>query len=84
MGHKKPSFIEKLAEGIGLIPNLHKDADSNETVDRLTEEGSQTRFPPPEKWMIGKSMMPRHGQKKRKGSTISFLRLVSIARVLAV
>ncbi len=50
MGHKKPSFIEKLAEGIGLIPNLHKDADNTETVERLTEEGSQTRFPPPEMW----------------------------------
>ena len=25
MGYKKPSFIENLAEKVGLIPNLHKE-----------------------------------------------------------
>jgi hypothetical protein len=25
MGYKKPSFIENIAEKIGIIPNLHKE-----------------------------------------------------------
>ena len=25
MGYKKPSFIEGIAEKLGIIPNLHKD-----------------------------------------------------------
>ncbi len=49
MGHKKPSFIEKLAEGIGIIPNLHKDEDDN--VERLTAPGELIKFPPGKKWL---------------------------------
>src|SRR5210317_2079802 len=48
MGHKKASLIEKIAESIGLIPNLHKEQE--QALDRLTEPGTLTNFPPPEKW----------------------------------
>lgn len=48
MGYKKPSFIEKMAEKIGIIPNLHGEEET--AVDRLTEEGNLTNFPPPEQW----------------------------------
>ena len=45
--HHQPSVIERLAEKIGLIPDLHKD----ETVlDRIAEPGKLERYPPPEKW----------------------------------
>lgn len=46
---KKRSFIEKFAEGIGIIPNLNK-AETEAPVKRLTEEGVLTNFPPPEEW----------------------------------
>lgn len=48
MKNKKPSFIEKLAESIGLIPDLHKE--EPDELPRLTEPGDLTKFPPPEKW----------------------------------
>ncbi len=43
----KPSFIEKMAETLHLIPNLH---DDNGDVPRLTEPGKLTDYPPPEQW----------------------------------
>jgi anaerobic selenocysteine-containing dehydrogenase len=46
----KPSFIEKIAEGIGLIPNLHKDEDYAPNVNALTEPGDLESYPPPEQW----------------------------------
>jgi anaerobic selenocysteine-containing dehydrogenase len=48
MGHKKPSFIEKIAEKLKIIPDLH--GDWGAPADRLTEEGQLTDFPPPEQW----------------------------------
>ena len=48
MTNHKPTLIEKIAEKIGLIPNLHKDEVT--PVERLTEEGKLTNFPPPEQW----------------------------------
>ncbi|GJM36455.1 MAG: formate dehydrogenase [Saprospiraceae bacterium] len=48
MGQKKPSFIEKIAEKLGLIPDLHQDTTT--PIDRLTEVGDLTKFPPPEQW----------------------------------
>ena len=44
----KPSVIEKIAEKVGLIPNLHQEHEN--PVERITEPGTQTKFPPPEKW----------------------------------
>jgi anaerobic selenocysteine-containing dehydrogenase len=49
MGKNKPSFIERIAEKIGLIPDLHK-VETEEPVARLTEPGDLTQFPPPEQW----------------------------------
>jgi len=48
MNKKKPSFIERFAEKIGLIPDLHKTEEA--PVPRLTEPGKLTGFPPPEQW----------------------------------
>jgi len=54
MGYKhKPSFIEKMAEGIGLIPKLHKEEDYAASVATLSSpEGTSdlSKFPPPEQW----------------------------------
>jgi anaerobic selenocysteine-containing dehydrogenase len=44
----KPTFIEKIAESLRLIPNLH--GDLGPQTDRLTEPGRLTDYPPPEKW----------------------------------
>lgn len=43
-----PSLIEKIAETLRLIPNLHQDLGPQ--VPRLTEPGKLTNYPPPEKW----------------------------------
>jgi anaerobic selenocysteine-containing dehydrogenase len=47
MNKRKPSLIERIAEQLRIIPNLHQ-----EEIDlpRLTEPGDLTKFPPPEKW----------------------------------
>ncbi|MEZ4952530.1 MAG: molybdopterin-dependent oxidoreductase [Saprospiraceae bacterium] len=51
MGYKhKPSFIEKIAESIGLIPDLHKEEDYAPQVNSLTEPGDLTKYPPPDQW----------------------------------
>lgn len=47
MGAKKPSFIERIAEKVGIIPDLHKDRDA--VLDRMTVTGLE-KFPPMEKW----------------------------------
>ncbi len=49
----KPTFIEKIAEGIGLISNLHKEEDYGASVPPLSSPagtGDLTQFPPPEQW----------------------------------
>ena len=46
MGHQ-PTFIEKIAEKVGLIPTLRSD---NAPLPSLTEPGKLQGFPPPEKW----------------------------------
>ncbi|MDQ7063339.1 MAG: molybdopterin-dependent oxidoreductase [candidate division KSB1 bacterium] len=43
-----PSWIERLAEKLRLIPDLHGDEDA--PLDRLTEPGTMQNYPPPEKW----------------------------------
>lgn len=44
----KPSLIEKIAEKLRLIPNLHQPQES--PIPRLTEPGKLSSYPPPEKW----------------------------------
>lgn len=45
---RKPGFIERLAESIGLIPDLHRDRDGD--LPHLTQTTELAGFPPPEKW----------------------------------
>ena len=44
----KPTFIEKLAEQLHLIPNLHDEVESE--LPPMQEPGKLTDYPPPEKW----------------------------------
>jgi len=48
MGQKKPSFIEKIAEKLHLIPDLHKDGER--LLERVAEPGKLTKFPPLDQW----------------------------------
>lgn len=48
MTKHKPSFIERIAEKIGLIQDLH--SAKEEPLERLTEPGQLTQFPPMEQW----------------------------------
>lgn len=49
MGKHKPSLIEKIAESIGLIPNLHP-TQQEPPLERLQEGSALANYPPPEKW----------------------------------
>jgi anaerobic selenocysteine-containing dehydrogenase len=48
MNKRKHSIIERIAETLRIIPNLHKEEEAPEK--RLAEAGDLTKFPPPEKW----------------------------------
>ncbi|MEY4106847.1 MAG: hypothetical protein RL181_1189, partial [Bacteroidota bacterium] len=49
MNHKQHhTWIERFAEKIGLIPDLHTEEETMEP--RLMPEGQLRSFPPPEKW----------------------------------
>jgi anaerobic selenocysteine-containing dehydrogenase len=48
MQKHKPSFIETIAEKLGLIENLH--AFEHEEIPRINEPGELQNFPPPEMW----------------------------------
>ena len=45
---KKHTIIERIAEKLHLIPDLHKEEAT--PVDRLTEPGDLTKFPPMDQW----------------------------------
>ena len=42
------SWIEKMAEKLKIIPDLHQEQEP--ALDRLTQPGTLTKFPPPDKW----------------------------------
>lgn len=44
-----PSLIEKLAESLGLIPDLHQ-PQAEAPLDRLQPGSALTHYPPPEQW----------------------------------
>ncbi len=48
MGYKKPSMLEKIAQKLKIIPDLH--SNNGTDLERLTEEGKLTDFPPPDQW----------------------------------
>ena len=62
----KPSFLEKLAEGVGLIPNLHKEEEYSSTLTPLTEPGELTNYPPPEQWDDWEEYEAKAWPKKQK------------------
>lgn len=46
---RKPGWIERLAESIGLIPDLHAPS-TEEPIPHLTETTALEGFPPPDQW----------------------------------
>ncbi len=71
MGYKKPSFIENVAEKLGIIPNLHKekyqefDGDMRQFSDEEVASMYEN-FPPPEKWDNWVEYNPKVWPKKEK------------------
>jgi len=71
MGYKKASFIEGIAEKIGLIPNLHKekyqefDGDMRQFTDEEVAKMYEN-FPPPEKWDNWVEYNPKVWPRKEK------------------
>ena len=49
MAKHKPSLIERIAEKIGLIQNLHEE-DTQVPLESLSDPGKLTSFPPIEEW----------------------------------
>jgi len=71
MGYKKPSFIENIAEKIGIIPNLHKEKyqEFDDDMRHFTDEEvaqMYENFPPPEKWDNWVEYNPKVWPKKEK------------------
>ncbi len=60
----KPSFIERVAEKLHLIPNLHEV--EGEVLPRLTEPGELTDYPPPEQWDDWTEYEAKSGQRREK------------------
>jgi hypothetical protein len=46
--NSKTTFIERMAEKLGLIPDLHKERDLD--LPSLTPDSSLTKFPPMDQW----------------------------------
>ena len=57
------TWIEKLAQGIGLIPDL-SETKTSETV--MLEPGPLSDYPPPKGGMTGRNMKLRDGLKKKR------------------
>ncbi len=63
MGKKKHTFIEKMAESLRLIPNLHKDREP--VLERMTET-SLEGYPPIDKWDHWEEYEAKSWPKKEK------------------
>ncbi|QQS42383.1 MAG: molybdopterin-dependent oxidoreductase [Acidobacteriota bacterium] len=61
----KPSFIESVAEKLGIIENLHPQ-EAPEALPRLTEPGDLTNYPPPDKWDDWTEYEAKSGLKREK------------------
>ena len=87
MGYKKPSFIENIAEKIGIIPNLHKekyqefDGDMRQFTDAEVAD-MYKNFPPPEKWDDWQEYDPKVWPKKKRKPIKLFQQHVLIANLL--
>jgi hypothetical protein len=64
MNKHNPSFIERIAEKLHLIENLHKE--ESVELPRLTEPGDLTSYPPPEKWDDWTEYEALSGQRREK------------------
>ena len=62
----KPSFIETIAEKLGLIENLHPNNNQFEELPRMNEPGELSNYPPPEKWDDWTEYEATSGQKREK------------------
>ena len=60
----KPSFIETIAEKLGIIENLHP----NESFElpRMNEPGELSNYPPPEKWDDWTEYEATSGQRRER------------------
>jgi anaerobic selenocysteine-containing dehydrogenase len=65
MQKHKPSFIETIAEKLGLIENLHPSFAAEE-LPRMNEPGELSNYPPPEKWDDWTEYEATSGQKRVK------------------
>lgn len=61
----KPSFIESIAEKLGLIENLHPRTEEFE-IPPMNEPGDLSNYPPPEKWDDWTEYEATSGQKREK------------------
>ena len=71
MGYKKPSFIENIAEKLGVIPNLHKDnrQETDQDMRKFSDEEiaeMYENFPSPETWDNWIEYDPKAWPKKVK------------------
>jgi anaerobic selenocysteine-containing dehydrogenase len=64
MQKHNPSFIERIAEKLHLIENLHKEV--ADELPRLNEPGDLTSYPPPEKWDDWTEYEALSGQRREK------------------
>jgi anaerobic selenocysteine-containing dehydrogenase len=64
MSKHKPSLIERIAEKLRLIENLHDK--EVEVLPRLTEPNELTSYPPPEKWDDWTEYEATSGQRREK------------------
>ena len=60
----KPSFIENIAEKLGIIENLHPA--SFDALPRMNEPGELSHYPPPEKWDDWTEYEAKSGLKREK------------------
>ena len=61
----KPSFIESIAEKLGLIENLHPTSHVEE-IPRMNEPGELSNYPPPEQWDDWTEYEATSGHKREK------------------
>jgi len=64
MAKHSPSFIERFAETLHLIPSLH--GEDGEALPPIVEPGNLTDYPPPEKWDNWVEYEAKSGQKREK------------------
>lgn len=66
MSKHKPSFIESIAEKLGIIENLHPKTEAFEQLPRLNEPGDLQNYPPPEKWDDWTEYEATSGQRRER------------------